>query len=300
MKCGCHDLAGEAASARSHCDRGEALHPPRVSALQSPLLRPRHGAPGVWTPSCIISAHSRSSSAHALSPLEILSRKLRRMRNTCVRHFPELEQLAAWHCSTVMNMATDTSTRPCGSPCPATSKAWAAEVPNHASQPRLPRPRCASRRCRRPGPRSCSLRPGRAAHTPRAATGPAAQPRTGRTQPRRAAPRSPPRTLSRATSADRLELVIFMPVTLDPSIFFSGGRDTVPPISVGASTMRMHAPAQHAPAHAPSTSLWARKPRSLLQRSFGKTAKVYIPRKDVCESHGQVQNPSTRSLWSIH
>ena len=42
-----------------------------------------------------------------------------------------------------------------------------------------------------------------------------------------------------------------MPVTLDPSIFFSGGRDTVPPISVGASTMRMHAPAQHAPAHAP-------------------------------------------------
>lgn len=105
MKCGCHDLAGEAASARSHCDRGEALHPPRVSALQSPLLRPRHGAPGVWTPSCIISAHSRSSSAHALSPLEILSRKLRRMRNTCVRHFPELEQLAAWHCSTVMNMA---------------------------------------------------------------------------------------------------------------------------------------------------------------------------------------------------
>ena len=77
-------------------------------------------------------------------------------------------------------------------------------------------------------------------------------------------------------------------------------RDTVPPISVGAATMRMHAPAQHAPAHAPSTSLWARKPRSLLQRSFGKTAKVYVPRKDVCVSHGQVQNPSTRSLWSIH
>ena len=102
MKCGCHDLAGEAASARSHRDRVEALHPPRTSAMQSPLLRPRHGASGVWTPSCISSAHSRSSSAHALSPLEILSRKLRRMRNTCVRHFPEL---AAWHCSTVMNMA---------------------------------------------------------------------------------------------------------------------------------------------------------------------------------------------------
>ena len=100
MKCGCHDLAGEAASARSHCDRGEAVHPPRASAMQSPLLRPRHGASGVWTPSCISSAHSRSSSAHALSPLEILSRKLRRMRNTCVRHFPE-----SWHCSTVMNMA---------------------------------------------------------------------------------------------------------------------------------------------------------------------------------------------------
>ena len=96
--------------------------------------------------------------------------------------------------------------------------------PDRASHPRLPRPRCASRRCCRPGPRSCSLRPGRAAHTPRAATGPAAQPQTGQTQPRRAAPRSPPRTLSRATSADRLELVIFMPVTLDPSIFFSGGR----------------------------------------------------------------------------
>ena len=102
MKCGCHDLAGEAASARSHRDRDEALHPPRASAMQSPLLRPRHGASGVWTPSCISSTHSRSSSAHALSPLEILSRKLRRMRNTCVRHFPEL---AAWHCSTVMNMA---------------------------------------------------------------------------------------------------------------------------------------------------------------------------------------------------
>ena len=28
-------------------------------------------------------------------------------------------------------------------------------------------------------------------------------------------------------------------------------RDTVPPISVGATTMRMYAPAQHAPAHAP-------------------------------------------------
>ena len=49
--------------------------------------------------------HQCPSSAHALSPLEISSRKLRRMRNTCVRHFPELEQLAAWHCSTVMNMA---------------------------------------------------------------------------------------------------------------------------------------------------------------------------------------------------
>ena len=67
--------------------------------------------------------------------------------------------------------------------------------PDRASHPRLPRPRCASRRCCRPGPRSCSLRPGRAAHTPRAATGPAAQPQTGQTQPRRAAPRSPPRTL---------------------------------------------------------------------------------------------------------
>ena len=73
MKCGCHDLAGEAASARSHRDRDEALHPPRASAMQSPLLRPRHGASGVWTPSCISSTHSRSSSAHALSPLEILS-----------------------------------------------------------------------------------------------------------------------------------------------------------------------------------------------------------------------------------
>ena len=73
MKCGCHDLAGEAASARSHRDRDEALHPPRASAMQSPLLRPRHGASGVWTPSCISSAHSRSSSAHALSPLEIFT-----------------------------------------------------------------------------------------------------------------------------------------------------------------------------------------------------------------------------------
>ena len=37
------------------------------------------------------------------------------------------------------------------------------------------------------------------AHAPRVATGPAAQPQTARRQPRRAAPRSPPRTLSRAT-----------------------------------------------------------------------------------------------------
>ena len=97
---------------------------------------------------------------------------------------------------------------------PVRRRAWpgqtsVTEVPNHASHPRLPRPRRASRSCCRLSPRSCSLRPGRAAHTPRAATRPAAQPPTGRSQPRRAAPRSLPRTLNRATNADRLELVIF-------------------------------------------------------------------------------------------
>ena len=84
-------------------------------------------------------------------------------------------------------------------------------------------------------------------------------------------------------------------------------RDTVPPFIVGATTMRMHAPAQHAPAHAPEHTaehVVGEGPGITPTNFRGKTAKVYIPHKDVCESlvpgqHVQVQNPNTRSLWSM-